>query len=233
MSSMEAIDPTENPYVAVVSRKYRNLKKKLDKIVKIEAQQKAGKAIIEEQLILLAGKSAVEKALADVESIKTQLEEVAKEQALLVLSAKLLVPSTQNIQTETDTATDKETVSSSTQSELQSSTDASNQTLPLETETVTVSTPLVPPAQPYIQLLTPPAPVDPNFLIEHVQDQILRLLKTLHVCSRYTSTTGRPLPPDIDYFGMSLLGKTSITGFQETLLQSVRYGRLYLDVSID
>ena len=47
--------------------------------MKIEIQQLAGKVPDEEQLILLASKQSVERSITDVGTLKTQLEEVAKQ----------------------------------------------------------------------------------------------------------------------------------------------------------
>ena len=60
--------------------------------------------------------------------------------------------------------------------------------------------------------------------------QVLKLLKALHVWSRFTSTTGLSLPAEVQYFGLCLLGTASISGFQETLNQSLRNATMYLDV---
>jgi hypothetical protein len=70
----------DNPYVAVVGRKQRNLKKKLEKITKAEAALEAGKTLDEEQNVLLSTKPQVERALADFAAVRLQLEEVAKQQ---------------------------------------------------------------------------------------------------------------------------------------------------------
>lgn len=43
---MEAVESVENVYVAVVARKARNLKKKLEKISKFESQLNSGKVCI-------------------------------------------------------------------------------------------------------------------------------------------------------------------------------------------
>ena len=51
---------------------------RLDKINKCEIQLLSGKALNEEQKQLLPTKPSVEKALIELESIKSQLEDVAK-----------------------------------------------------------------------------------------------------------------------------------------------------------
>ena len=52
---------------------------RLEKIVKIEIQQLAGKVPDEEQLTLLASKQSVERSITDIGALKAQLEEVAKQ----------------------------------------------------------------------------------------------------------------------------------------------------------
>ena len=48
--------------------------------MKAECQQQQGKALNEEQQTLLSSKIGVERSLIDLEALKVQLEEVAKEQ---------------------------------------------------------------------------------------------------------------------------------------------------------
>ncbi len=69
----------ENPYIACIIRKQRNLKKKYETIMKTEAKFAAKKeTITPEQLVLLATKEDVEKTIADLQGIRTALEEIAK-----------------------------------------------------------------------------------------------------------------------------------------------------------
>lgn len=76
----------DNPYVAVIARKLRNLRKKYDKILAVEAQSAAGKKLDEEQLGMLSSKQSIEKSLSDLEALKTSLEEVAKQQVFFYCS---------------------------------------------------------------------------------------------------------------------------------------------------
>ncbi len=50
---------------------------RLEKIAKLEVSLATGKSLDEEQLILYSSKSNVEKAIADIGALKTQLEELA------------------------------------------------------------------------------------------------------------------------------------------------------------
>ena len=55
-------------------------------------------------------------------------------------------------------------------------------------------------------------PLRPNSsqVLEQSEKLLLKLLKVLHVCSRYQQCTKKPLPSSIDFFGKTLLGLTSI-----------------------
>ena len=64
-----------------------------------------------------------------------------------------------------------------------------------------------------------------------LDSKVRKLLKTLHVCLRYKETTLKPLPEKVDFFGKTLLGQTSISGFEETLNNSTKSAGFYLDVS--
>lgn len=201
----------ENPYIGVANRKSRNLKKKLDKIFKAEAQLKQGKALNEEQLILLSSKASVERALTDIESIKSQLEEVARELAKEALQADNVKAVSMDVSVATETAVIQ--VAVSTQVEK-----------PAESEPQPVAKP---------SAAAVAAPQQPGFDAKFVQNlvnaQVQKLLRTLHVCSRYQAITDTPLPADVDYFGKCLLGQTSLGDFQDALQQSVRNASLFLD----
>lgn len=69
----------ENPYVSVVAKKIRALKKKLSKISALEKKvtETANNALNEDQTELLNSKERVQQALADNESLKTHFEEIA------------------------------------------------------------------------------------------------------------------------------------------------------------
>jgi hypothetical protein len=60
---------------------------------------------------------------------------------------------------------------------------------------------------------------------------IEKIFKALHVCSRYKEVTGKDLPENVDFFGKSLLGLTSIRGFGFTLAETLRSVQVFLDVS--
>ena len=76
------------------------------------------------------------------------------------------------------------------------------------------------------------APVAQVNIEEILDEKLNRLAKALHVYSKYHDVTGKNLPTNVSFFGSSLLGLTSITGFNDTLLLSLRFINLYLNVSI-
>lgn len=206
---METVDQNENPYVAVVSRKSRNLKKKLERILKVEAQLKEGKKLNEEQLILVASKSSLEKALTDVESIKTQLEEVAKQELLL----KEQQTGNQENNSNTESLKTEKIDSSTVTHEVELTTN-STQCEQQDNDTASASD-------------TVNAVIDYS---EVLRGHLIKLLKLFHVCSRYSNLSGGiPLPADINYFGKCLLGETTLDSFTKALNQSVKNAELYLD----
>ncbi|CAM9353839.1 unnamed protein product, partial [Discosporangium mesarthrocarpum] len=68
----------DNPYVVVLNKKTRALKKKLEKIRKTETFAASGRTLNEEQKVLLAGKSNLECLLREHDRIRSLLEGVAK-----------------------------------------------------------------------------------------------------------------------------------------------------------
>ena len=57
----------------------KNFFNRLEKIKSIEAQLKAGKTLSEEQKALVPLKASIEKSVTDLESVKIQIEEIARE----------------------------------------------------------------------------------------------------------------------------------------------------------
>jgi hypothetical protein len=58
---------------------------RLEKIMKVDAQRLEGKVLNEEQLVLLSSRPAVERSLADIDALKSQLEDVAKERKVCIV----------------------------------------------------------------------------------------------------------------------------------------------------
>ena len=64
-----------------------------------------------------------------------------------------------------------------------------------------------------------------------LEESMRKLLKVFHVCLKYQDVTGRPLPSNVDFFGKTLAGQTSIAPFEEALNGSLRCAGVYLSVS--
>ena len=69
-----------NPYIILVSKRLRNLKKKEKKIIEVDSLRQSGKILIEDQLAILASRQYVERNIEDLESIKNSMEEIWKEE---------------------------------------------------------------------------------------------------------------------------------------------------------
>jgi len=227
---MQSLD---NPFVAVVARKQRNLKKKVDRIQTIEEQYRAGKTLDEEQLILVSSKPAIEKQLADFKVIKAQLEDVAKQQSEEEeKKGKKTVEAPIELIAETTQTEVAEVVASSTQCDVVSATTSATQCSDLPV--VEKKTKDVPTVQTTVTGVdateTNAAPVfDPAVYRGLLDAQMKKLLKALHVYLRYGDTTQSTLPVNVDFFGKTLLGQTSISGFDHTLQGSLRSAGYYVN----
>jgi hypothetical protein len=73
----------ENPYLTVIYKKQRAIRKKLDRISALEIQFQNGKILNEEQLVLYHSKIHIESAMHEMESIKTTMEKIASETTTL------------------------------------------------------------------------------------------------------------------------------------------------------
>jgi hypothetical protein len=295
----------------------------LDKIVKIDNQRVEGKVLNDEQLVLLSSRPAVERSLADIEALKVQLEEVAKEQRestshSVEIGAGIKVvgtveppkqdaadavpanPKNDIIESEPvgeEKSQQQEHVASSQPGsivdapvppsasvvpslaevagaaiadvilppsaflevspsvEVEASDDTHPTTSivapPMASITVpqpaAVSVTLPPPPN----LSLPPTPalttttpttttttsmipvIEPNtsaLVLQLAEAPIRKLLKALHVCARYEQCVRVSLPANVDFFGKSLLGQTSISSFSDTLETSLRSTGYYLNV---
>lgn len=77
----------ENGYVTLISKRLRNIKKKLDKIKDIESKMQQGKAVNEQQLEALSKKDDLLKIQSELESVRTQLTELQLEVSSLPCQA--------------------------------------------------------------------------------------------------------------------------------------------------
>jgi hypothetical protein len=176
---------------------------RLEKIKQLESTFLLGKAMNEEQQVLISSKAGVERSLVELEAIRTQLEEVAKdeekriadEQAAPVL-APVPAPAPEP-----------------------------------EPEPEPTPTPAPAPVVEVVKVFHHVTEASPREVLKLLETPLKKILKALHVCARYDQTTGRVLPPTVDFFGKALLGMTSIRSFPETLDMSLRSAGYYLNVS--
>jgi hypothetical protein len=179
----------------------------------LESSVASGKALDEEQLILYSSKNSVEKAIADIGQLKEQLEEVSVQELALAEASKVVVA----VETSTDINTTEE-VSTETFAVEQSS----------------ISTQYETAEEPKVQVIEAPSPIQtsvPVVDIASLENSVKKLLKVFHVVMKYTATTGHRLPSNVDYFGQTLLGQTSLGGFDVALEGSLRSAGTYLNVS--
>jgi len=192
-----------NPYIKIVNRKCKLLRKKLNKIENALAKS----TLTEEEKIMVSFEDQIKNTLSDIEAIKFQLEEVAKEDLKATASAECSVSPSElkpevemRVSNEVSTETMRiEQFSESTQCEI------ATEPLPENTE-------------------------DPSVFLPIIELKLKKILKALHVCARYEQLkgVGEKLPHDINYFYESILGRTSLGGFTETLDSSLRIVGYYL-----
>ncbi len=76
-----------------------------------------------------------------------------------------------------------------------------------------------------------PTSLAPEAYLPYVENSLKQVLTMLHLCAKYEHLSGKKLPLEVDFFGKSILGMTSILSFHDTIAQSTRMAGLYLDVS--
>jgi hypothetical protein len=89
-----------------------------------------------------------------------------------------------------------------------------------------------PPAQNSVAVVESEAGASSPQQLQSAEEFARKLLKALHVCARYEPSMRKPLPANVDFFGKSLLGLTSISGFSDTLSGALRSVGYYVNVSV-
>jgi hypothetical protein len=213
--SVTSMDENSNAYVSVVYRKLRNLRKRLVKVIELEALQNAGTTLDVGQREALSGKSQLEKSVADMEVILEQLKEVAAANSDASPSATASILSDKEVMSVASKLADMDLPKVSEKTVTEKSTSMVSTGM---STTSTFSTPS-----------TCAVPVEGKAA---VQMHIRSLLRALHVCSRYTTQTGKQLPVEVDFFADVALGKSAPVGttFDATLSNSLRQVGYYLYV---
>lgn len=203
---MSIVEGVDNPYLAIIAKRQRNLRKKINKINEVEDKLNSNTPINADQVAILAQKQAIERSLVDLDAIKIQLEEVAKEIATTAASTTTVPINTPIPALAAPTAVVEvkhvETASSSTYKPVKMNTS--------EKKSCTD------------ELLV-------------VEKHLYKLMKALHVHARYDNhpNASAPMQADVDFFVKSLLGLTSVPdrSINETLKNSMRYAYYYIHVS--
>jgi hypothetical protein len=204
----------DNLYVAVVGRKQRNLKKKLEKIAKAEQQLAAGKTLDEEQNVLLKTKPQVERLLAELQAIKLQLVDAAKQEA----------QKQQPRQSQGSSAIAGSNGNNNNHTANGGSPNARND-------------PHHPAASASNSSHGVPHAFNPMAQDKLITTKVHKLVKLLHVYEQYTSLSGgKVLPEAVDKMGKLLLGRpqnqtTTVGRADEVLSLASKAADTYLNVS--
>ena len=176
----------------------------------------------EEQRVLLNSKTTLERSLKEHESLKVQIEEIARDEqahsgASHAGEGEIEPPEPAPARPD----------------EKKNGHHTPTVAVPIIHEQTTQTDPELPPPPP------PPVRAVPEEngarLFEEGESpdhkSIELLLKLLHVVGRYEGQTGATLPSEVDYMGKVVLGKTSLPedNFFDALAQSVNDAVLYLE----
>ena len=174
----------------------------------------------EEQRVLLNSKTTLERSLKEHESLKLQIEEIARDEQAHSGAA---LPDDDEIEPPEPAPARPD--------EKHNGHHNPTVVAPIIHEQTTQTDPESPPPPP------PPPPPPVRAVPEEKEGEspdhksIELLLKLLHVVGRYEGQTGAALPSEVDYMGKVVLGKTSLPedNFYDALAQSVNDAVLYLE----
>ncbi len=215
---------------------------RLEKIVKFEGQLAAGKVLDDEQLALVNSKRTVEKALQEITTIKTQLEEVAKsvesgevvaEDNQVVVASETVV-SERHVHTHTVTTSEQVTTEVEIDNNGEETADVANSDdfhmkvvqYAVSTMTETDVDEVV------VSSSAASAPTSQAVDVKAEQDKVIyKVLKAFHVYHKYKDVTGSNLPDEFDFFVKTLLGLTFISQFGDALVNSCRAASNFVNVS--
>lgn len=219
----------ENPYIGTVTRRLRNLKKKMAKIEELEAQAASGKTLVQEQLDVVASKPTVQRSITDIDALATTMLDIEKEEKLKIKEERTkanalkksggVAPPSVEVLSEQDVmdisaqlASDIGSLSVDEDSGKKGKKGGKDTAKDKKEDTITT-------------VKIEDSPTD-------VERRLRKLVKILHVVSKYSDQTGKELPPSVTYFGMSVMGSTSVSDFADTVNQSLKTIGYYIYVSI-
>lgn len=198
------ISGEENKYVSAVSKRLRNLSKKLSKIQELQTKVDGGAELQPEQLQTLAAKGVTEASVRELEALKASLEEISKGGQEASASSKQKEPPAVTVLSEEEVLAMAESIA----------IDASKLSLEVNKKITG-------------EKIGSDVPDES----EDIEDRLRNLLLAIHVAANYTKTTGRKLPDQVEYFGTSILGRASVSDFTKTVEKSLRMAGLYIWVS--
>ena len=171
-----------------------NIKTQLEDVAKLIASQ----PVVTPVAVTVAAPAITPVQVPAVEEEKeTVIAAVVTEKVTVVAAGKLSEGSSDYIIVEKVSAESVQSTPVSTAVAVSSVTSVpTSSTVPTSSATATVPIPAPTPS--------------PSQILLQSEELLRKLLKVLHVCSRYQETVGKPLPASIDFFGKTLLGKTSI-----------------------
>ncbi|CAM9382990.1 unnamed protein product, partial [Phaeothamnion confervicola] len=246
----------ENPYLAVVSKRLRGLRKKLEKIRKNEALAGTGK-LNEEQKQLLSSRGEVERAIKEADQLRTQLEEVAQKEvedqaardeelAKATAAAPSLLPPPppppppEHAETQTESkerptadaqvATDLDGPAAEAALAAATALPPLNTNAQMQTAAAAAATTAAPPSSAPLAAATSKAAIAAA-AAEAVRAALERLLRLLHVVQR-SEGAGIAVPSEVSFLAKVLLGKTvppELAGFLTCLERSVEAATAYCD----
>jgi hypothetical protein len=191
--------------------------------MKVDTQHQEGKPLNAEQLALLASRFGVEKSLAEVDAIKVQMEELSRSVSVLTLEERDAIEAAAAVAASVSASTSAVSESTRPQTPTPTTTEeASTETIFVDQ--VAESTQYEP-----VSLLS--VLDDSNQDLTVMEGKIRKILKVLHVCAKYEHILGRKLPGEVDFFGKSIQGLTSVSSFSDAFDGSLRSVGYYIHVS--
>lgn len=191
--------------------------------------------------MLLNSKQTLERSLKEHESLKSQLEDVAREEGIKKPEPESVTAASDGADEQAERSEPSDAPlaaqaghAQASQSEQTTQTDGDDddETDAAATAAAAAANAAVSEAATVYDASEAPAP-ESCATSEHLPDRksVERLLKLLHVVGRYESHSCSALPSEVDYFGKVILGKTSLPedNFYDALAQSVNDAVLYLE----
>lgn len=226
----------ENPYVSLVAKRVRNLRKRLSKVEEY-ASRSEGKVLDAGVQAALDGRAALEAQLADMEGVLAQLQEVAKTAPVAAtnggrISDKELLAVAKafsSMDMEVPQAPASKGKGKSKGKKTAESAMGASAVEAVGSATATTSTFSTPSVETATAAVGTPTTSTEEVAAE-VEARVRNLLRALHVGARFVQETGKALPVELSYFTETTLGRTTTVGtsFSDALEQSVRQVGFFL-----